>query len=152
MWKKNRGFTLIELLLVLAIIGFLVAVIVPSVGNYGAEAKEKSVKSDLQTLKAAIEMYRVEKGIFPAQATIETDLQGLSNRLVDNIPADPYKTTQDYVYKVATGGTKDTYVIYSVGKDGDGSCAVTNADICTKTNGASGNPPYYFTNAKAGCT
>ncbi|MFH0790803.1 MAG: prepilin-type N-terminal cleavage/methylation domain-containing protein [Candidatus Omnitrophota bacterium] len=156
MWHKNRGFTLIELLLVLAIIGFLVAIIVPSVGNYGAEAKEKAVKSDLQTLKAAIEMYRVEKGVFPTTGALEAELQGVSNRLVDNVPQDPYlTTTQDYTYVLAVAGTaagsKDTYVVYSVGKSGTGACLPVNTDTCTKT-APSGFPPIYYTNAKAGCT
>ena len=65
MLKKAKGFTLIEMLLVVAIIGFLVAILLPSVGGVGEGAKVRAAKADLRTLKSGIEVYYIAFGVYP---------------------------------------------------------------------------------------
>ena len=65
----EKGFTLIEMLLVVAIIGFLVAILLPSVGGVGEGAKVRAVKADLRTLKSAIEVYYISFGLYPPEST-----------------------------------------------------------------------------------
>ena len=121
----------------------MVAILVPAVGNFGSKAKERAVRADLRTLKAAVEMYKVENGSFPAQATWEADLQGETDRIVDRVPDDPYSSpAAQYIYKLSTAG-RHTYVVYSVGPGATGNITPGDDQI-TVTAGT----PLYVTNAK----
>lgn len=62
--KCNRGFTLIELLIVVAIIGVLAAIAIPSYTNYMIRARRADAKTALEQLRAAQEMRRSERGSF----------------------------------------------------------------------------------------
>ena len=53
----SDGFTLIELLLVVIVLGVLVAVAIPQFTDLTKDAKEATLKSDLASLRNAIELY-----------------------------------------------------------------------------------------------
>lgn len=110
---KQKGFTLVELILVIAIIGFLAAILIPAVGNIGAKAKERAVRADLKTIRTAIEYYKVDFAVYPATLTLLTNV---TDRLVDTIPDDPYAAAAGtkYRYDLDTAG-RHTYVVWSIG-------------------------------------
>lgn len=145
--EQKKGFTLIEILLVVAIIAFLVAILVPSIGNVGADAKQKAIKADLNTLRAALETYRLNHGSYPFQTSWGTNLTSETNRLIDRMPADPYSAGGTGNYSYSLTGT--TYAIYSLGVGGTGAINTATADTCTCTAGS----PIYVTNAAtlSGC-
>jgi len=59
--KRDAGFTLIELMIVMAIIGVLVVVAVPSYIGALRHAREAVLKEDLQVLRTAIDSYTIDK-------------------------------------------------------------------------------------------
>lgn len=64
--RRDAGFTLIELLTVIAIIGILAAIIVPTVGAVRASAKTAGCASNLRQIGMAMNLYANEnKGSLP---------------------------------------------------------------------------------------
>ena len=69
--KREDGFTLIELLIVVAIIGVLAAIAVPNFLNAQMRAKIAHVEAELKNIGTALEMYRMDNGIYPVWRTFE---------------------------------------------------------------------------------
>lgn len=69
-FARREGFTLIELLTVIAIIGILAAIIIPTVGRVRETAKAGSCASQLRQISMALTLYQQEnKGMLPAGST-----------------------------------------------------------------------------------
>lgn len=149
---REKGFTLIEMLLVVAILGFLVAILLPSVGGVGSEAKDRATKASLRELKSAIEVYYIAFGAYPTEnawgnkdnVLLAAQNQSGYRRLIDQFPEDPYETTDfgnanTFDYVLSGGG--DTYVITS---DKSASVAATVGSDTADLNGAE----LYVTNAR----
>lgn len=63
--KPQSAFTLIELLSVIAIIGILAAIVIPTVGKVRESARKTKVKTQLSQWAVAIETFRSEYGYYP---------------------------------------------------------------------------------------
>lgn len=61
----DSGFTLIELLIVVAIIAILVAIAIPNFLNAQTRAKISRAKSDMHTLRTALEIYVTDLNSYP---------------------------------------------------------------------------------------
>jgi general secretion pathway protein G len=61
MKRQDAGFTLIELMIVMAIIGVLSLIAVPSYIQAVKHAREAVLKEDLQTIRSAIDSYTMDK-------------------------------------------------------------------------------------------
>jgi general secretion pathway protein G len=82
--KQDAGFTLIELMIVMAIIGVLAMVAVPSYISAIRHAKEAVLKEDLRTLRSAIDSYTMDKQKAPQSLD---DL--IQDGYLKSIPKDP---------------------------------------------------------------
>ena len=58
--KAEKGFTLVEILIVVVILGILAAIVIPQFTNASTEARESSLKSDLQAMRSQIELYKIQ--------------------------------------------------------------------------------------------
>lgn len=57
--RKSRAFTLVEILIVVVILGILAAIVIPQFTNASQEATASSLRSQLQTIRSQIELFRV---------------------------------------------------------------------------------------------
>jgi general secretion pathway protein G len=84
MKKQDAGFTLVELMIVMAIIGVLAMVAVPSYISAIKHAREAVLKEDLHTLRAAIDSYTMDKQKAPQSLD---DL--IQDGYLKSVPDDP---------------------------------------------------------------
>ena len=73
-YMRKLGFTMIELLIVISIIAILAAAIIPNFIGFDTEARVSATKSNLDTLRTRITLYRAKEGVYP------TSLADLLNR------------------------------------------------------------------------
>lgn len=120
--KKQSGFTLIELLIVVAIIGILAAIAVPNFMGAQVRAKMARARADMRALGTAVEMYAVDRGVYPCDGQ-EVDCKWswhwqnwrLTTPIayIATIPKDPYVEEEDslsghfwYTTKEGYGGVR----------------------------------------------
>jgi general secretion pathway protein G len=82
----RKGFTLVEILIVVIILGILAAIVIPQFTDASTQARESSLRSNLQTVRSQIELYKVQHndslpastgGVdFPTAMTGKTDVTG----------------------------------------------------------------------------
>jgi len=125
-WRSAwRGFTLIELLVVILILGILAALIVPKVMNRASEAKVAAAKSDLSSLKGALDQFHLDCDRYPTTdeglGVLSTPPGDVGSKwkgpyLQKEITVDPWGNP--YVYKCPGNNGSDSYVVESYGSDG----------------------------------
>ncbi len=98
--KAKSGFTLVEILIVVVILGILAAIVIPQFSNASSEAKLASLKSNLQSIRAQIQLYKVKNtDSSPTVASFEsqmiTDVN--SGPYLQCIPSNPYTGTNNVV-------------------------------------------------------
>ena len=82
--KNDAGFTLVELMIVMAIIGVLAMVAIPSYVGAVRQAREAVLKEDLHVMRSAIDSYTADKQKAPQS------LEDLVNEgYLKSIPDDP---------------------------------------------------------------
>jgi general secretion pathway protein G len=100
---KKKAFTLVELILVITILGILAALVLPTFQGNVVTAKESAAKSDLMTLRAQIEVYKLQHNQYPPGyvngsgapiATVTLQLIGTTTvagqASPSTIPSDPF--------------------------------------------------------------
>ncbi len=60
------GFTLVEVMVVVVILGILGALIVPNIIGRPDEARATAARADIQSIANALELYRLDNGVYPS--------------------------------------------------------------------------------------
>ena len=81
---RPRGFTLIELLVVMAIIAGLLALAAPRYFQHVDRAKETVLKSDLASMRDALDKFFADTGRYPANLE-----ELVARRYLRKVPPDP---------------------------------------------------------------
>ena len=97
--NNEAGFTLIELMIVMAIIGVLLTVAIPSYVGAVRQAREAVLKEDLHVMRSAIDSYTADKQKAPQSLD---DL--VTNGYLRDIPVDPMTKTKD-TWQTSTSDT-----------------------------------------------
>lgn len=85
--KNARGFTLIELMIVIAILGILLAIAIPSYQYYSVRARMAEGVAALMAAKQAVAEHRLSEGSFPTSAS-RAGFGAPDTQYVDNITID----------------------------------------------------------------
>ena len=117
-FAEERGFTLIEILVVMAIIGMLAIMVAPNIFNQQAGAQIDAALSQISSLEAALDTYRLDVGEYPD--SLEGLRENISGRAAWNgpylrrdVPLDPWGN--EYVYD--SNGRE--FTLSSYGPDGE---------------------------------
>ena len=119
----QAGFTLVEMLVVIAIIGLIMGLVGPQVLSRLSESKVKTAKIQIESLSAALDLFYLDNGRYPAgNEGLAALVQRPASASAWNgpyiktgaVPADPWG--HPYVYKVP--GDHAAYEIASYGSAG----------------------------------
>ena len=123
--KKQRGFSLMELLIVMVILGLIASLVGPKLFGKLGKAQQKTAKTQIEMLMAAMAAFRLDVGRYPTQQ------EGLT-ALVTNPESEPEldKWNGPYLKKALPNdpwgkpfhyqcpGSHGEYDLFSYGRDG----------------------------------
>ena len=120
--SRRSGFTLLELLLVMAILVILASLSTVAVLNLQSSSQAKAAFAQINVLKSACTMYRMNGNPFPKSLDnlinmppgMNTATWGGPYLSEDKIPLDPWQNP----YKYSANDANDKVIISSAGKDG----------------------------------
>lgn len=69
-FQRARGFTLTELLTVIAVLAILMSLLLPVISQVGIHAKQSTTRSQILSLRVALDAYELEWGVFPPDGLI----------------------------------------------------------------------------------
>ncbi len=106
--REHSGFTLIEVLVVMVILGILAAVIVPKIMDRPEQARIVAAKSDVRAIVSALNMYRLDNGVYPsteqglAALVRKPDTGNIPDNwrpggYLDRVPKDPWGRPYQYL-------------------------------------------------------
>ncbi|MCH7509715.1 MAG: type II secretion system major pseudopilin GspG [Proteobacteria bacterium] len=131
----SAGFTLIEIMVVVVILGILAAIVAPNIIGRVEQARVTRARTDIQTIEAALKMYRIDNSRYPST---EQGLEALVQKpaganlpkytpdgYLERLRKDPWSSPYQYLYP----GQHGRLDIYSFGADGLPGGSDNDADI-----------------------
>lgn len=107
--NSQKGFTLIELLVVATIMIVLTTIGLVSYQQSSRNGRNAKRKSDLESVRQALTLYRNDNNLYPVGSNFDTMLGIIADYVSFGEVADPKfdGTADDYTYDSATGATFD---------------------------------------------
>ena len=130
----NKGFSLIEIMVVVVILGILASLVVPKIIHRPDEARIVKVKQDILSIQSALDLYKLDNGVYP---TTDQGLLALVEKpnttpapqdwkpYLQSVPKDPWG--RDYLY--LNPGEHAEVDIFTFGADGQPGGTGVNAEI-----------------------
>jgi prepilin-type N-terminal cleavage/methylation domain-containing protein len=128
MLSKSRGFTIVELLIVIVVIAILAAISIVAYNGVQDRATKSRRISDMSTIVKALELYKAEKGYYPAAQPNSSGgwersavnpanfLQALKNdKILSTVPVDPKNSAPLGSTGAENTFTSYTYYLYTSG-------------------------------------
>lgn len=136
----DRGFTFIEIMVVVAILAILAALVVPRIMGRTDDAKRTAAKVQIRNLEGALQLYKLDNGIYPTteqglKALVEKPSVGVVPKkwkiggYLPKLPEDPWGNPYKYLSPVQRADQKLDYEVTSLGTDGEVGGEGVNADI-----------------------
>lgn len=158
--KSSTGFTLIELLVVIVIIGVISTILYSGIVGARQRARDTRRKQDLQQIQTALEFYRSENGIYPAQGaygiysapcptpSVLKSPDG-TKTYMEKIPCDPRPPVSSVILQIKKGnyyyadlsGNNSTYVLLACVENINDKESFAQYPVCPSDRGA-----YYIYN------
>lgn len=130
--SAEHGFTLVELMVVIVILGILATIVAINVIPFGDRARTTRAKSDISSIEAALDAYKLQNDQYP------TTQQGLQALVSAPEGADPAKYQRGgYVKKLPVDPWNRPYLYSAPGTHGDVDIWTLGAD--NKEGGEGGN-------------
>jgi len=113
--KMRKGFTLVEILIVVVILGILAAIVIPQFSEASTEAKLNSLKSNLQTMRSQVALYRIQHSDLSPAAADDllqfTDVAGGGNSDTKDTTATPPVIYGPYMQSIPNNPFNDLTTI-----------------------------------------
>jgi prepilin-type N-terminal cleavage/methylation domain-containing protein len=104
--KFKKGFTLIEIVVVIAIMGILTVIIIPSLNSARSRNRDMERVADIGTIQLGLLNYYAKYGSYPTE--LDPASTTINQYIVESAFVDPDGSFYDYV-SLKRSGTKCTY-------------------------------------------
>jgi len=113
----KKGYTLLELMIVVAIVGILVTLAIPTFQQSAVKAREAALKQNLFTMRAVIDQFYADRGDYPLSLD-----ELVEAKYIRDIPVDPFtrsSTTWNTIYEDQEEGDDSPAGIYDIKSGSD---------------------------------
>lgn len=105
--RADKGFTLVELMIVVAIVGILTTISIPSYHTSLMKARETVLRQDLFTMREVLDQHRADQGKYPSSLGAL-----VAAGYLRTVPKDPFTNSTDTWQEISDpteGGVFDVY-------------------------------------------